>query len=55
VCKLTGDGISLSSEKFDPARSNHRNITAGLAGAIGAALTGQEIFDWGKRNNVQVY
>jgi hypothetical protein len=55
VRKLTGDGIRLASAKFDPAKSKDRNITAGLAGATGAAITGQEILNWGKRNNVEVY
>jgi hypothetical protein len=55
VRKLTGDGIRLASAKFDPAKAGSQNITAGMAGAIAAALTGQEILNWGKQNKVQVY
>jgi hypothetical protein len=55
VLKLTGDGIRLSSAQFDPAKAHFRDITAGLAGAAGAALTGQQILEWAKQQGVQVY
>jgi hypothetical protein len=55
VRKLTGDGIRLSSAQFNPAKAHHRNITAGVAGAAGAALTGQQILDWAEQQGVQVY